>query len=771
MNDPRPDAYERLVDRLLASPAYGERWGRHWLDVARYADTKGYVFTEDRRYPYSYTYRDYVIRAFNDDKPYDAFITEQIAADRLGPGADRASLAALGFLTVGRRYLNNKEDIIDDRIDVVTRGLLGLTVTCARCHDHKFDPIPTDDYYSLFGVFASSVEPADPPEIPAPVPAALAADFDAKVAEAQKDVDDYLAARKAEAEDDLRTRINVYLRAAFDVGFTATRRDPKVDERARADKLPPGRLRAVSARWKSKLDATRGTPDPVFAAWHAFAALPAGEFSKKAPEVAKTLARDPKACNPVLARSLADAPPATMAEVAGRYGDLLAEAGRKWKEAGKSGAKALEDPAWESLRGVLYAADGPLSLPSDGLLRFLDRAEQNKLNARKKAVDVVKATHPGSPPRAMVVSDLPNPVEPRVFLRGNPGRPGKEVPRQFLKVLSGPDRKPFADGSGRLDLARAIASRDNPLTARVMVNRVWLNHFGTGLVTTPSDFGTRSDPPSHPELLDWLADDFMRNGWSVKSLHRQILLSNTYRQRGDNRPEALARDPLNRLYWKFNRRRLEFEAMRDALLAVSGSLDATMGGRSVSINAPPYPPRRTVYGYIDRLGLDGVYRTFDFASPDASSPRRLVTTVPQQALFLMNSPFVIDQARRLAGRSELADSPPEARVSRLYERLFGREPDPRELALGVAFVRRQEESGPSLPPPPWSYGYAGVDSATSAAHRVEFRPLPHWSGSAWQFGPDLPHPEGFTSTGPPAAATPVTTTTTPPSSAGRPRAT
>jgi hypothetical protein len=696
LGDDRPDAYERLIDRLLASPRYGERWGRHWLDVARYADTKGYVFNQERRYPYSYTYRDYVIRAFNDDKPYDTFIIEQLAADRLGPGGDPARLAALGFLTIGRRFLNDQNDIIDDRIDVVTRGLLGLTVACARCHDHKFDPIPTDDYYSLHGVFASSVEPAEAPEVPGTVPPALSADYEAKVRQKQKVIDDAVAAKRVEIRDDLRARVAEYLNVAFELRFNP--RGADLDERARAAKLPTSRLRGVAGGWKAKLDASRDAHDPVFAAWHAFAALPESEFSRKAPGVAKALAvDDPTACNPVLARSFADTPPATMAEVVARYGERLAEAGKKWREAEKGGARALDDPAWEALRRVVYDEDGPLAVPDGaGFNRFLDRAERDRLTKLNNDLASLKATHPGSPPRAMVLNDKAEPVEPRVFVRGNPGRPGKTVPRRFLAVLSGPDRTPFREGSGRLDLARAIASKDNPLTARVMVNRIWLNHFGTGLVSSPSDFGARSDPPSHPELLDWLADDFIRQGWSVKSLHRRIMLSATYRQRSEGRPGAMAKDPLNRLYGRFNRRRLEFEAMRDALLAASGALDLTMGGRSVPITEPPFPGRRTVYGFIDRQNLDGLYRTFDFASPDTSSPRRLATTVPQQALFLMNSPFVIEQSRRLASRRELSEGPPEARVSRLYKRLFGREPDGRELAMGVEFVRRQAEAGPQV---------------------------------------------------------------------------
>ena len=249
----------------------------------------------------------------------------------------------------------------------------------------------------------------------------------------------------------------------------------------------------------------------------------------------------------------------------------------------------------------------------------------------------------------MVMRDAPTPVDPHVFVRGNPGRPGKPVPRQFLKVLAGADRKPFQKGSGRLELARAIVDPRNPLTARVLVNRVWHWHFGQGLVTTPSDFGLRSDPPSHPELLDYLARSFIEGGWSIKMLHRRIMLSSTYQQRSDLRSECFDRDPQNRLLWRFNRQRLDFEALRDSVLAVAGTLDLTSGGPSVALNEPPLPPRRTLYGFIDRQNLDGLYRTFDFSVPDATSPKRFVTTVPQQALYLMNSPFVQEQARKLAG--------------------------------------------------------------------------------------------------------------------------
>ena len=315
------------------------------------------------------------------------------------------------------------------------------------------------------------------------------------------------------------------------------------------------------------------------------------------------------------------------------------------------------------------------------------------------------------------------------------------MPRQFLAVLSGKDRKPFSDGSGRLELARAIARDDNPLTARVMVNRIWQHHFGQGLVATPSDFGLRSDPPSHPELLDWLADRFVRGGWSIKAMHRLIMLSNTYQQQSDNvyGSSYTERDPQDRLLWKYSRHRLEFEAMRDALLAASGRLDTTVGGRPVAIAEPPFSPRRTVYGYIDRQNLEGVYRVFDFASPDTSSPRRFETTVPQQALFLMNGPFVVEQARELARKAEGHARDPKERVRWLYRRLFGRDPEAREVALGLAFVNAQSATN-TVPTPIWQNGFGGVDES---AHRVSpFSPRPHWTGTAWQFGPTLPDPKG-----------------------------
>jgi hypothetical protein len=525
--DPSPDAFAKVIDRLLASPHYGERWARHWLDVARYADTKGYFFDQERRYPYAYTYRDYVIRAWNEDLPYDRFLVQQLAADCLPLGEDKRPLAAMGFLTLGRRFLNNTQDIIDDRIDVVTRGLLGLTVACARCHDHKFDPIPTRDYYSLYGVFASCIEPVDMPAIANPAPS----------------------------------------------------------------------------------DAYRG-------------------FEKEL----KTLEQE-------------------IADFRQLHGTELKGGNRKFRE---------------------------------------------ELRKKQNKVEQLKLTHPGSPPCAMVLVDASQPVQAHVLIRGNPNNPGEAVPRQFLAVLAGPERKPFTQGSGRLELARAIADPENPLTARVLVNRIWLHHFGAGLVRTPSDFGLRGEPPIHPELLDYLAATFMENGWSIKKMHRLIMLSRVYQQSSAEAPADREVDPDNRLLARMNRRRLEFEGLRDSLLAVGGRLDEACGGKPVELTSAPFSTRRSVYGFIERQNLPALFRTFDFASPDTTNPQRHSTTVPQQALFLMNSPFVVEQARHLIQRPDVsACRQPEQRISLLYHLLYGRAAEPDEVALGLHFLDTAARKGDS----------------------------------------------------------------------------
>jgi Protein of unknown function (DUF1553)/Protein of unknown function (DUF1549)/Planctomycete cytochrome C len=722
--DASRDAFARVVDRLLASPRYGERWARHWLDVARYADTKGYVFTQERRYPYAYTYRDYVVSAFNADAGYDQFIRQQLAADQLAHGADKTALAAMGFLTVGRRFLLDQNEIIDDRIDVVCRGLLGLTVTCARCHDHKFDPIPSEDYYSLYGVFASSVEPRELPLLSQPgAGTPSAADYARKWQAATKARDDYLSARKDETLADLEARFSLYLRAASDLDFNP--RHPRLEERALADKLNSRRLKTAAVLWKRRLDASSAARDPLLAPWHALAALPRDGFGVKAAEVCRRLsppAGDGKAppVTPLVARAFADAPPSSMADVVARYAALFAQLEARWKQRSqdsKASAAVLTDPEWEALRLALFGPAGVLAFSVDETRRFLDQSQRGRLEQLSGVLAQLDATHPGAPRRAMVMVDAQQPYEPHVFVRGNPGRPGQAVPRRFVRVVSQPGAGPFRKGSGRLELAEAIADPQNPLTARVLVNRVWQWHFGKGLVATASDFGTRSEPPTHPELLDYLASEFMASGWSIKTLHRRIMLSSSYQQQSGLRPDALDHDPENRLLWRFNRQRLDFEAMHDSILAVAGVLDRTLGGPPGPLLEPPYSTRRALYGFIDRQNLDGVYRTFDFATPDATSPRRFVTLVPQQALFLMNSPFLQEQARRTTASirrpgepQEAADCPddPTETARTLYRRVLGRLPRDDELALAVNFLLRTDIDGaPAL---------AAGSSAPAALH-------------------------------------------------------
>ena len=690
--DQSADAFAKVVDRLLASPHYGERWGRFWLDVARYADTKGYVFVEERRFPFSYAYRDWVIKSFNDDLPYDQFIVQQIAADRLPLGEDKSPLAAMGFLTIGRRFLNNQPDIIDDRIDVVTRGTMALTVQCARCHDHKYDPIPIDDYYSLYGVFASSEEPREQPIIGKPEQTAKFEAFEKELIKRRAEVDKFLQRQHAEMVPQLRSAEGIASYLTTLVEFEQLPAKDRPEERRFAGSREMSGY--VLGRWRGFLNSRREKGhDPVFAPWFAYAAIPPAEFAAKAKAVTESVvdkAPADKPVHPLVAEKFTGKPPASIAEVAKRYGELLAAFDKTDK---------LPDAQQEALRVVLHGEQTPTNIPVSDADKLLKRDTRNTLRDLQKKVEEFQANNPDAPPRAMSLVDSSSPRNPRVFLRGNAGNPGNEVPRQFLSVLAGEKREPFKEGSGRLEMAKAIASPDNPLTARVMVNRVWAWHFGTGLVRTPSDFGLRSEPPTHPELLDYLALRFVEGKWSVKNLHRMIMLSATYQQGSDLNPVAYKADPENTLLWRMNRRRLEFEAMRDSMLAVSSRLDRSVGGRPVDITGDSSNPRRTIYGFIDRQNLPGMFRSFDFASPDTHSPQRFTTTVPQQALFMMNSPFAIQQAKALAARPEVSEEPePSKRVENLYRLLYGRAPAPDELWAAAEFIRGEEaHASPGAP--------------------------------------------------------------------------
>ncbi|MCI0638002.1 MAG: PSD1 and planctomycete cytochrome C domain-containing protein [Gemmataceae bacterium] len=679
VKDASPDAFDKVVERLLASPRYGERWSRHWLDVARYADTKDGVlmYGDDRIRPYAYTYRDYVIRSFNEDTPFDRFIAEQLAADLIEPKGEPWRLAGMGFLTLGRMFDNNIHDIIDDRIDTVTRGFLGLTVSCARCHDHKYDAIPTADYYSLYGVFANCEAPLELPVIDDPAKYKGTAEFEKQAGAQRKKMEELIDKQYVLLSETARQRVGDYL---LQVATTA----PDISETAIYFlSLAPTDLRPqIVNRWRRYLEHPARAQDRVFGPWPEFMKLDEAAFGQGAQAI---LERWQAKLNPLVKEALFAAKLKSTADVARTYGDLLKRTYEQCKD------KPAPSDAQRQLFELVAGKQSPSYFPKSQTPQYLSRSEKDAYGGMRTSFDKIAVKMADIPPRAMVLHDAEELIDQKIFVRGNASAPGDPVPRQFLAVLEGVKRKPFAYGSGRLDLAKAIASPDNPLTSRVLVNRVWMHHFGEPVVSTPSDFGARSTPPSHPELLDWLAWNFMQDGWSLKKLHRHIVHSQVYQQASVDRPECRKIDPENKLLWRMHRRRLDFEAMRDAYLAVSGRLDLKMGGRPVDIVNDAKNARRSVYAFVDRQTLPNLFRAFDFASPDQSAERRPLTTVPQQALFGLNSPFLIEQAKALAARTESQKA--EDRVDALYRLVFARSADRGEVDSGLRFVADAEKGG------------------------------------------------------------------------------
>ncbi|MBX9681036.1 MAG: DUF1549 and DUF1553 domain-containing protein [Gemmataceae bacterium] len=640
------------------------------------------MFFEEAQFPWAYTYRDYVIRAFNEDKRYDQFLLEQIAADRIDLGDDPSPLAALGFLTIGGRFMNNVHDVLDDRIDVVTRGLMGLTVTCARCHDHKYDPVSMKDYYGLYGIFASSTEPMVPPLVAKPPATEEYAKFDKELKDREKKLTDFVRSKHEELTAGARKRVAEYLVAA----------QGQLDQPSTEDFMLIADTNDVNPtmtiRWVKWLQRKQRSHDAVFSPWFAFAA---GEKGKepRAAEILERISKEGMPVNAILAKALREVDPNTLVDWSKVYAKVLHAVEEKRL---KINAAMMEDPAEEELRLVFWGPEAPPNLtllPYGDLSLLPDRASQGKLRELQGTLEKWRSAGAGAPPRAMALADSKTPFEPYVFIRGNPNQRGEDIPRKTPSWWSRKAGKPIADG-GRLELAESIIDPANPLTARVLVNRVWMHHFGAGLVATPGDFGLRSDPPSHPELLNYLARRFMDEGWSIKKLHRQIVLSSTYQQRSDDRPEASKVDPENRLLWKFNRQRLDFEATRDALLAVAGRLDKKVGGQSVGNGFSPGANRRTLYAHLDRLNVPGLFRTFDFPSPDATSPQRSQTTVAPQSLFMMNHPLPMECAAHVAQRPDVvAGKSDTEKIERIHRLLFGRSPAPEELLLGRQYVQAE----------------------------------------------------------------------------------
>ena len=629
---------EQAADKFLASPRFGERWARHWMDVARYADT-GFL---SRAFLLSFTYRDWLIDAFNKDLPYDKFIALQLAADQL-PNTPKKDHAALGFLSLGLNPNRAVDlpDVVDDKIDLVSRGLLGLTVACARCHDHKFDPIPTKDYYGLYGVFANTRYGVEPVQI-----AQLPPFYEQRAATRKRILAEFINERLEVLRAELRApaELQRYLQALWD-GRKVTR--ARLDNFAREKNVNS----LVLARWADAVDS-----NPLFADWRKATESPVDTY---------------------LAR--------------------------------------LQTPEYKPL------LHGPTDVPVEDFPYIMTEGDANTTRDLQWQYEAVlnDAAYRGSPAVALGANDKPVIKPAYVFTRGNQNDLGDPVNRCFPSVLT--KAQPcFTNGSGRLELARAITSDQNPVAARVMGNRVWPRRFGAGRVRTPSDFGFRGDLPTHPELLDTLAANF-RQTWSMKQLIRQIVLSETYRQSSADRPEARAKDPENKLLWRMPRRRLDFEAMRDAMLATAGKLDDAQGGQPISIVATPAEPRRTIYAMIERERPLALLKTFDVADSEQHSPQRYQTTGPQQGLFLLNSPFIGEMAQSVAARASDLDS--------LYKAVLHRPPSATERQQAAPFWSAPATPAP-VPASPWQYGTATLDP--DAGTTSNFAPFRFFTGRAWQ---------------------------------------
>ncbi len=718
LDDDAPDAFARVVDRLLESPRYGERWGRHWLDIARYADTYGGGAIGFERFPFSYTYRDYVIRAFNADLPYNRFVLEQIAADQLGLDENDPALSGLGFLTVGHQF-RNIHDLIDDRIDVISRGLLGLTVSCARCHDHKYDPIPTADYYALYATLASSKVPESLPVVGPPPDDERRADYERELEQRRTRYEEMSREHSDVLRHRLRMQVGQYLTAI-------AKGTPEQDLSTiflsyRTDDLRPRMIEA----WRRYL--TRFTvDDPVWGPWHRLTKL-AGEdvspevFEKSAQALLhaleqengdlsklpqQQLASGTPRWNPRVLHALQERTLSSMIEVAQAYGDLFSDVQKEWlvglleaaSEARPQSAVVPDnDPRHTTinsainrqLRSHLYGKHSPIVMPDSVAETILNRPIHDHIVGLRNGIHQLDLTAPGAPARAMVLREDPAPAAQYVFRRGNPIDRGAPVAARFLTVLASGENAPFPDGRRRLALAQKIVDPATPVTRRVIVNWVWQHHFGRGLVRTPDDFGSRGDPPTHPELLDYLAEVFLRDGWSIKRLHRRIMLSRVYQQAAVEDLPSRNADPENRLLWRMPRRRLGLEAMRDAMLSVSGRLDESSGGRPFDLFQQPSVPRRTVYGFVNRDVIPGLFSTFDMADPNTCVAKRPHTTVPQQTLFVLNSSFVNEQARELAEHDQVRSAAnDEQRVVVLYRRVLSRSPSDQEIRLVLNYVRR-----------------------------------------------------------------------------------
>jgi len=647
--DGSPDAFAAVVDRLLASPRYGERWGRIWLDIARYSDDR-LDSERDNPYPASFRYRDWVIQAMQNDMPYDVFVRAQIAGDQL-PDREKYE-AGLGFYALS-------PEMQDDRVDATTRAFLGLTVACAQCHDHKYDPIPTRDFYSLMGIFRNT----NLHEVPlAPKETVDAYEKQhALIEKKEKELKEYVEAQSAQLGLILASETARYLLASGQLPSKAKADDTTAD---------PGLDPETLTRWTKYL-ADPEKQHPFLKDWYAATtedarAKAAAEFQA---QVLAVIAEKAHVDDENHIRLGLD--PSR---------DDLSKANLVSLDRAKFGL-------WEDMlgdHGVLHY--GESKKKEAKIDRFLSGVWLDRLTQLRAQLAALKKDLPPAYPVLQTIVDKEKPEKQHVWIRGSQDNPGDLAPPHFLAILSPAEPQPFDRGKERMELAEAIASPANPLTARVIVNRVWQQHFGFGLVRTPSNFGSQGDRPSIPELLDYLAARFVREGWSLKKLHREIMLTAAYGLSDDPSSRNYAEDPDNRLLWRYNRRRLDAESIRDSLLYVSGKLDLRAGGPAVRLDKENN--RRTVYAYISRRQLDPMLALFDFPNPNSTSEQRMQTTVPLQKLFFMNSPFVIDQSTALAARVAANASSDDQRITATYRLVLQRDPTPQERRLAREFISR-----------------------------------------------------------------------------------
>ena len=739
--DESPDAFAKVVDRLLASPHYGERWGRHWLDVARYADSNG--LDENIAFPNAFRYRDYVVDSLNRDKPFNRFVREQIAGDLMPADTDAQrfeQITATGFLMLGPKVLAEQDtdkmliDIVDEQVNTLGRAFLALPVGCARCHDHKFDPIPTADYYAMAGILRSTETMSDAAgmrwlERPLAPEDEIAAYEAAQklVAEAQEKVDDVVREQNDVLRGPRRAALANYLLAAEEA-YPSWSDDEAKQEEARETIAgvaqgrglePPVLERWVRAfhryREGPPVEGDAPSPSTVFVIWNAYAASSPDRYEQVTEDLRALIASEKVLIAP-LTRSLVRGPaPKTLEEVAWRYASLFATIEIAWEEhlmrLGLKDEDELRPSDFrlpreqEELRWLVY--DGYFCI------LCLDQEEEEKLYpqealeqlARLRAeVERREEASPPALPYAMAVDETAT-VDLPVHIRGSHLNLAEEPePRGYLKVTDHlvPPPPVADDASGRLELARWITHPEHPLTARVIVNRVWHWHFGRGIVDTPSNFGAIGSAPTHPELLDWLARRFVEGGWSLKKLHRDIMLSSTYRLSSDYDAANAAVDEENRLLWRNNRRRLEVEPIRDALLQLAGRLDLTIGGRVEEYKARGYvfgeygpldrvdiydAPRRSIYMPVVRTAVYPIFGGFDFGDASDSVGDRSETVVPRQALLMMNSPFVQEAALGFARQLlEIEDADAADRIDTAFVRAYGRPADDVEIADSLAFL-------------------------------------------------------------------------------------